>query len=87
MKSRKYEQTIGFDLWITHRHKSKTIRRTLVKKMELPISKKFYVVTLKNVKTYIHELQQSDASIIKVQIYRITFVGTYNFDTANDKEE
>jgi len=43
----------------------------------LPISKKEYKVTLKNIKTYLAELLQVDDTITKVEIERATHVGSY----------
>lgn len=83
MKNRTYEPIVGFDLWITRSSQegeNKTSRLTLATEMILPISKKTYKVTLKNVKTYVQELHELDPTILNIHIYRISAVGVYNFE-------
>ena len=53
----------------------------------LPISKKNYKVTLKNIKTYLAELLQVDDTIIKVEIERATHVGSYERKDNIDSKE
>lgn len=86
-KNRKYEPIVGFDLWITRSNKSEKItsRLTLATEMELPISKKKYKVTLKNVKTYVEELHELDPTILNIHIYRISAVGVYNFEEGSSE--
>lgn len=81
--SRSYEPLVGFDLWITRvgpDGKQLETRSALVEKMILPKSKKEYVVTLKNVKVYVKELHEVDSSIEKVEIIRLSYSGSYNFE-------
>lgn len=46
-------------------------------RLELPLSKKKYKTTLKNVKVYISELLQLDTTITRVEIERATHIGSF----------
>lgn len=83
MNSREYEPLVGFDLWITRTDDNgakKKVRKPVIDTMILPKSKKRYRVTLKNVKVFVKELKEIDPTINKIEIIRLSYSGTYNFD-------
>lgn len=69
-----YEKTIAFALHVFRGDEAENI--ILEKRMTLPVSKKEYKVTAKNVQIYCKELFQSDLNIKRIEIDRISFFGT-----------
>ena len=77
--SRTYERNACFYLWFYREgFKEPQLKPIPIGEVVfLPISKKEYKVTLKNIKTYLAELLQVDDTITKVEIERATHVGSY----------
>ena len=76
--SRKYERNACFYIWI-YRDEQTPSLIPLPKSdfLELPLSRKEYKTTLKNVKVYINELLQLDSTISRVEIERATHIGSF----------
>lgn len=76
--SRKYERNACFYLWLFRDHADPEIIPLPIHQMLLlPLSKKPYKTTLKNVKVYINELLLLDASIVKAELERATHIGSF----------
>lgn len=72
----KYEQTVAFIL-VLYRDGQKEEQIYLQDEMTLPISKKVYKTTYKNVDVYIKELLQSDLTIKTIRLDRISHIKIY----------
>jgi len=77
--SRRYERNACFYLWIYREGFAEPQLKPIPsnESLTLPVSKKSYKVTLKNIKAYLAELLQVDDTITKVEIERATHVGSY----------
>lgn len=76
--SRKYERNACFYLWLFRDEiEPQLIPLPTGQELFLPISKKSYKTTLKNVKVYINELLLSDATITKAELERATHIGSF----------
>lgn len=76
--NRKYERNACFYLWLYRKDKDPQLQVVPISsELLLPISKKTYKVTLKNIKSYLSEILQRDDSITKVEIERATHVGSF----------
>lgn len=87
--SRTYERNACFYLWFYREGFNEPQLKPIPigETVMLPISKKTYKVTLKNIKTYLAELLQVDDTIIKVEIERATHVGSYERKDYIDSKE
>jgi len=77
--SRRYERNACFHLWIYKQGVSQPQLeiKPISQGLDLPISKKHYKVTLKNIKTYLTELLETDSTIEKIEIERASHVGSF----------
>lgn len=74
--SRQYERNACFYLWIYKEdQKPQLTPMPINEKLFLPLSKKYYKTTLKNLKVYINELIESDLDIVYIEIERATHIG------------
>jgi hypothetical protein len=73
----KYEKTVAFVVNVFLEAGENYEQFHLQEKMELPISKKIYRVTAKNVDVYIDELMKSRPEIKSVRLDRISHVKIY----------
>ena len=75
--SRKYERNSCFYLWIYKDDVDpQLVPLPTNNQLYLPITKKYYKTTLKNIKVYINELVDFDNTIVKVEIERATHIGS-----------
>ena len=76
--SRRYERNACFYLWVYRNDFDEPQMKAMPINQEitLPVSKKVYKTTLKNIKTYLSELLEVDDTITKVEIERATHVGS-----------
>ena len=72
----KYERTVAFAINVFRGNHIEQLHVQEV--MTLPVSKKEYKVTLKNVEVYIEELLQADKTITSIRLDRISHVKIYN---------
>lgn len=81
-----YNRLLGYYVWI-EREDSDDPELVFYDKEEplvLPITGKEYVVTLRNLKLYLEELQRSDPSIESVMIDKLSRVGRLRFKKDDD---
>lgn len=81
-KSRRYERNACFYLWVYRKGFDEPQMQALPidKQIVLPVSKRSYKTTLKNIKSYLAELLEVDDTITKVEIERATHVGSFERD-------
>jgi DNA-binding GntR family transcriptional regulator len=76
-----YEPTIAFWLHVYDKDKQLVDDIFLQEKMILPVSKKEYKITAKNLQVYCQELLQVKPEVVRIEIDRISFVGVLDRST------
>jgi len=84
--SNEYNRLIAYVLWIVRNDSSKPERVIIQRKqgLWLPLSKKKYKLTLRNLRLYLDELKQYDPSIVEVCIDKISRIGIIQWRTHNE---
>jgi hypothetical protein len=83
----KYEQTVAFVLIAFEREPTGQLKQLeqvyLQEDFELPISKKRYKATLKNVEVYIQEYRELHPSVKSIRLDRISHIKVYDCETTS----
>lgn len=84
-----YNRLLGYYVWIERENveSPELVFYDKDEPLELPLSGKQYVVTLRNLKVYLEELQQADPTITMVVIDRLSRVGRILFRSENDTDQ
>ncbi len=84
-----YNRLLGYYVWI-ERENAESPELVFYDKEEplvLPVSGKEYVVTLRNLKLYLEELQQADPTITVTVIDRLSRVGKVTFRSEDGPDQ